>query len=401
MPRPRYQRGHVQLAGKREKKWKGFFYVYSQNTDGIETAKHRSVILGNRSEIRTKHEAEQRLAEIIERETQQSAQPGLVRRDATVAWFTEEVFVALRRSQWRSRKTAEGNLMVLKKHVLPALGAYKLEEVTSVLVQRMLDNKAQQRATATKGATRIETDRTYSHSLVRRMLILTRAILNEAVEQDYIRKNPARRCTMPATREVSRPALTPAQVAALLDVLEQRDRLIARLLSICALRAGELFGLRIADWVPMSDIDGGVLNIRQQITGRLKTKASSAPVVLTKALDQEIAEWVATADTRSRQSGLMFPSDADTPIAPANWLKRVLKPAAKKAGIDHITLHMFRRTYPTIGQHQQGGSVKDLQAQLRHARPDMTMTVYTQAVTPGVRAAAEYVEQRINEAKTA
>jgi integrase len=399
MARPRFQRGHVELVGKREKKWRGHFYIYVAGADGLVSTRHRTVTLGTRAEIRTKHEAESRLLEIIERETQQSANPSHVRYDATVAWFTIDVFIKLRLPKWKSRKTAELNLMVLECHILPVLGNCKLEDVTPVMIQEMLDIKAKQHPSETKGKGRVLANRTYSDSLVRRMYLLTRAIFQEAVEQDYIRKNPARRCTVPPTRDVSRPVLSPEQIAALLGILDQRDRLIVRLLSICALRAGEVFELRWGDWSPLQeDGSGGILSIRRQITGKLKTEASKAPVALTAALNDEIAGWCGTVDTRPRESGLMFPSESDTPIAPGNWLKRVLKPVAAKVGIDHVTLHMFRRTYPTIGQH--GGSVKDLQAQLRHARPDMTATVYMQALAPSVRAAAEYVEQRINEAKT-
>jgi integrase len=385
--------------GKREKKWKGFFYVYSRDAEGNESARHRSVILGSRSEIRSKHEAEQRLQEVIERETQQLEQPGFIRRDVTLGRFAAEVFVPLRRSGWRKDVTASVNLSVLERHVLPALGPFKLSEVTPLMIQQMLDEKAAAKVPVFKHGkeTGEVGGETYSKSLVRRMYVLTRAMFQEAVEQDYLRKNPAKRCRMPETREESRPVLSPAEVARLLGVLGTRDRLIVRLLSICALRAGEIFELRWDDWDPLrSDRSGGTLSIRRQITGRLKTPGSKAKVALTEALDEELTKWFGLSFDIA-QNSLIFPSEVGTPIAPGNWLKRVLKPAAAKVGINHVTHHMFRRTYPTIGQH--GGSVKDLQAQLRHASPDMTAEVYMQAVAPSVRAAAEYVEQKINGAE--
>jgi integrase len=396
MPRPKFQRGHVELTGKREKKWTGHYYTYVSGEDGAVTRRHHKVIVGTRAEIRTKHEAQQRLQQLIERETSQSSQPGRVRSDATVGWFAAEVFVPLRRPHWKKAVTASCNLSVLERHILPVLGPYRIEDVTPVMIQSMLDEKADSRVPIFRNGRPSGdlADRTFSRSLVKRIYILTKALFAEAVDQDVILKNPARRCTVPPQcPKPRRPALTEQQVAALLGVLGQRDHLIVRLLSLCALRAGELFALRWRDW----DDTAAVLFIREQISGDLKTESSAAPVVLTAALNDEMHEWYGNSkDTNHALDAFIFPSEAGTPIAPGNYLKRVLKPAAKNLGINHVTIHMFRRTYPTIGQH--GGSVKDLQAQLRHASPDMTASVYMQSIGPSVRAAAEFVERKIVEA---
>jgi hypothetical protein len=62
-----YQQGRVYEKGKRIKKWYGQFRLYMQDRDGKEVGKTRKVVLGLKSQLR-KHEAQEKLREIIHRE---------------------------------------------------------------------------------------------------------------------------------------------------------------------------------------------------------------------------------------------------------------------------------------------------------------------------------------------
>ena len=67
---------------------------------------------------------------------------------------------------------------------------------------------------------------------------------------------------------------------------------------------------------------------------------------------------------------LLFPTETGTPYRIGNYLKRVLKPIAAKAGIPDMTYRALRRTFAT--EFQRHGSPKDAQAQLRHSKLEMT-----------------------------
>jgi integrase len=56
----------------------------------------------------------------------------------------------------------------------------------------------------------------------------------------------------------------------------------------------------------------------------------------------------------------------------------MLKPAAERAGLGNVTFQMLRRTFSTLAQKTAG--VKDIQAQMRHARPDTTAAIYMQPI---------------------
>jgi integrase len=112
-----------------------------------------------------------------------------------------------------------------------------------------------------------------------------------------------------------------------------------------------------------------------------------------------------------RPEVFMFPSRRGTPLNPNNFLRRVLKKAAARtvsemrkngvelpdgflAGMNHQAL---RRTCATHMQHL--GSVKDIQAHLRHARPNITAEVYMQEIPASVRAAVELLDRELTQAK--
>ena len=79
----------------------------------------------------------------------------------------------------------------------------------------------------------------------------------------------------------------------------------------------------------------------------------------------------------------MFPNADGGFIDTANYRFRVLKPLAQRLGIQKLNFQILRRTMAT--QAQRMGSVKDIQAHLRHARPDTTAYEYMQELPESVQ----------------
>jgi integrase len=59
-------------------------------------------------------------------------------------------------------------------------------------------------------------------------------------------------------------------------------------------------------------------------------------------------------------------------------------------------IQALRRSCATHMQHE--GSVKDIQAHLRHAKPNMTANVYMQEIPASVQAAVESLDRKLSEA---
>lgn len=266
--------------------------------------------------------------------------------------------------------------------VLPRIGHKRLNAISTVEMQGILIDLAQ----------------TYGHDTVASTLSYLRAIFREANEADLILKDPARRLQMPVTREPSRPYTTLNQVVALEQSLSGRDLIALKLFSRCALRAGEVFGLRWGDIQPNQ-----TLQVRRSfskgIIGPPKTKESKKPILIPLELYEELQRLRITSEDPSTE-GWIFPAarkrgEASMPTSSANWLKRVLKPAASKLGFE-ITLHMLRRGFATMAS-QAGAMPKDIQRQMRHSRASTTADIYIQPVEESVRRTVETVDERIKE----
>ena len=89
----------------------------------------------------------------------------------------------------------------------------------------------------------------------------------------------------------------------------------------------------------------------------------------------------------------VFQSSNGTPIDGHNFLRRVLQPRAREAGITGITFQALRRTFAT--HFQAVGTVKDAQAQLRHTNASTTLNVYTQSIPASVQAAVEALDHKL------
>ena len=97
-------------------------------------------------------------------------------------------------------------------------------------------------------------------------------------------------------------------------------------------------------------------------------------------------DWVFPAARRRE-------SDRLSPIGQNNYRNRVLKPAAKKAGISDLDLLPLRRTCAT--HFGQKANTKDTQAQMRHADPQTTLKYYQQSIPESVKSAAVALEAEI------
>ena len=79
----------------------------------------------------------------------------------------------------------------------------------------------------------------------------------------------------------------------------------------------------------------------------------------------------------------MFPNADGGVLDPGNYRNRVLKPLAEALDFPKLTFQVLRRTMATRAQNL--GSVKDIQAHLRHSRADTTANEYMQELPESVQ----------------
>jgi integrase len=211
---------------------------------------------------------------------------------------------------------------------------------------------------------------------VRNLLAPVRALLATAHEDGLIRGNPASglRIVQRADGEQDEStakALTEDELRSLLAEVPDEWRLFFNVLAHTGLRIGEAVALTWAD------IDFGKrrLHVRRRLyRGRFdspKSRYGRRAVPLTEGLGQALWRLRGTAPDEAP----VFTTRDGTYLDASNVAARVLKPAAKRAGVPWAGFHTFRHTCATM-LFRHGLNAKQAQMWLGHHSPAFTLATY-------------------------
>jgi integrase len=211
---------------------------------------------------------------------------------------------------------------------------------------------------------------------VRNTLAPVRALLATAFEEGLIRSNPAsglriaQRVDVGETEERTK-ALTEEQLRALLGEIPNEWRLFFEFLTRTGLRIGEAIALT---W---EDIDFGKrrLHVRRRLyRGRLdapKSRYGKRTIPLSEGLARALWRLRGTAP----EVAPVFTTKVGTPLDASRVAARVLKPAARRAGVPWASFHTFRHTCATM-LFRHGLNAKQVQMWLGHHSPAFTLATY-------------------------
>jgi integrase len=242
-----------------------------------------------------------------------------------------------------------------------------------------------------------------SKSLLKGLLLHTRAIWKHARKKKIITENPTEDLRAKSKRRVSERYLSIDECQRLLSELTSRDHLVVRIFIQLGLRPEELFALR------RNDVQGDQLRIDEALIegqpGPVKTPASDAFVYVPPDLAMELQNWLECSD--GEPTDFLFQPRKGRParfLNANNYRERVLQPAAIRAKVglidtgkedEHgkpilktdVDFRVLRRTCATLF----GDVAKDpksTQTQLRHADPTITLKHYQKSIPATVKAAA-------------
>src|SRR5580658_2123974 len=269
-----HQKGWVSVRGK---KWYGYFRrtVIDPKTNELK-AVSTPVALGLKSEM-TKYEARERLEVEIKRLTGQISETGVVRNgNVTFGWFVRNHYLPLKEADWKD-ETAKVKKYLIQADLIDAFDNIRLENLDKLTLQSHLNRLA----------------KTRSRDRVLQIGSYMRAIFREAVEQDFLPKDPARTVKTPSElRESDKTTLSWDQLRAALSMLPLRDRILLTLDMTNALRPGELFGLRWSCFNPeLCLIEIKETTYKGKIRPWGKTKGSLTKIPIAQALADELLAW--------------------------------------------------------------------------------------------------------------
>ncbi|KIZ13549.1 tyrosine-type recombinase/integrase [Streptomyces natalensis] len=252
----------------------------------------------------------------------------------------------------RSRERHES---VIRLHLLPTFGERPLSSITTARV----------RAWRTACL-----ERTGEPTVVKAYQIL-RAILNTAVDDELIRRNPCRIKGADRYDVPERPVLTVAEVYAVADAITPRYRLLVLLAAFTGLRFGELASLRRRD----VDTDNAALMVRrsqaEMQTGALfdkapKSDAGVRPVAFPNELLPDVKRCL-DAYAGSGRDGHVFLGPQGGRLRRSNFRDDWIN-ARKKAGITaDVHFHDLRHTGNTLAA--SGASLRELMTRMGHSTP--------------------------------
>lgn len=273
----------------------------------------------------------------------------------------------------------------LDKHVCPAIGDLKLRDLKAIHIQRMLDNARDVSRTQRKG-------KPLGSTSLRNLLVFTRAMLVWAIKQGLCNENVALKVEMPRQEHIERPALTPADAAAMLGAARGSDLFAVVATAIgTGLRRSELCGLRWNDL----DLDTGTIAVRRAaanvnrkvIVKNTKTKnsrrADHLAAFVISILAEHKREQLARYDAlfgpfqarKHQREGYVFALHGGEVWDP-NELSRAFARFIRRKKLPHYRLHDLRHGYASLA-FAAGVPLAVVSRSLGHASIGITADVYT------------------------
>ncbi len=360
--RAKWQRPRVFATGTREALWKVEYRVYFIGVDGKEYSRHKSKTWSraNFTKAQAQAAADRMMLEL---------QQGGPKADGsmTLRAFYESIYLPIRSRRWTGN-TPVAAANTWKNHIAPQLGKLKLEEITKATIQLHLGRLA---------------DAGLGESTVGGVLVRLRSILEEAVENDYIPRNVARRIEIPRCKPAEETrSLTEEEVQALWDGTTGREYLMWRVMILTGARIGEVLPLDRTDIRPDGlMIDEAIVNGEVKLPKRGKKRLAALP----ESLRAELEEWLTTHTAR-----LIFPSERGHVYRRnAKQVEDILHRG--RAIVPGLTFRQCRTTFASLFE----GDEADRTSIMGHHSTKFTLETYRKPIMERRQASVEKLDERL------
>ena len=297
-----------------------------------------------------------------------------------------------------TRQSMDG---LVRVHLLPVFGDYKLSKLTTPILQQQVNKWADKANKGEKGA----------YANYNFLNNINRRILQYGVTMQVIQHNPARDVIIPRKQQNKEHKIkffSNQELKHFLDYLENLDQssyenffdyVLYKTLLATGCRIGEALALEWSD----IDLEKGIISIsktlnRYQETNTPKSKSGLREIDIDMATVSLLKQYKKRQQVQSwqlgRSEGIVF-TPFTTKYAYACLLRKRLQSHFKAAGVPDISFHGFRHTHATIMLYA-GIEAKDLQYRLGHSNISMTLNTYVHATKEGAKKAVSIFEAAIS-----
>ena len=297
-----------------------------------------------------------------------------------------------------SQQSMEG---IVRLHILPVFGDYKLNSLTTPIIQQQVNKWADRANRGEKGAYA-------NYSFLNN---INRRILQYGVTMQVIQHNPARDVIIPRKQQAKEQKIRffsnqeLKKFLAYLDSMDLNlyenlfDYVLYKTLLATGCRIGEALALEWSD----INLKTGTISIsktlnRYQETNTPKSKAGLRDIEIDPATISLLKQYKKRQQLEWWKLGtsenIVF-TPFTTKYAYACLLRKRLQGHFKSAEVPDISFHGFRHTHATIMLYA-GIEAKDLQYRLGHSNITMTLNTYVHATKEGAKKAVSIFETAIS-----
>ena len=291
----------------------------------------------------------------------------------------------------------------LRLHVIPALGAIKLTDLTPPMVQRFVNDLGKE--THKRKALSPKTIKNI-HGVLHRALL-------QAVIIGYIRTNPADHCTLP---RVIKPDIKPMDDTMIVKFIEavkgERYEELFLITLFTGLRQGEVLGVEwsCVDW------ERGILTVKKQLQREKKAGGGFYLTTLKNGKTRTIcmAPFILNLFRQRKQKqeqerqnaydlwnedfpGLVFETETGGHVSHTT-IRKHFKRIVEKIGMPEERFHDLRHSF-AVASLQNGDDIKTVQENLGHHSAAFTLDVYGHVTDRMKQASAQRMEEYFSKLK--
>jgi integrase len=230
---------------------------------------------------------------------------------------------------------------------------------------------------------------------------LLRAILNTAVEEDILARNPCRIRSAGNEQSDERPLVEAAFVMELAEAIDPYLRALVLLAGFAGLRTGEMLGLRRRD-IDLLRRQATVRLQAQQIIGQGRVvrepkseagkRTVALPLVVIEALELHLSKYVGPS-----ADAFVFVGPRGKPLL-RNVLSRRWQAACRAVGApEGLRIHDLRHHAATLAARMPGITTKELMARIGHGSSRAAL-IYQHATEKRDHAVAAYIDDAVQSA---
>ena len=381
---------------------------------------------------RTMEEAKKRKMEI---EYSQMAGTFTIPKCSTLRELLDEYVELYGKRKW-SISAYTSNLGLINNYIKPIIGKMKLNEITSLALEKYYQVLLKTPAVKKKNNKKYSKEESFvTTATIRKVHNLLRSALAQAEKWDLVEKNPAHYATLPKHEAKAREIWdAPTLFKAIECCTDPRLRLSLNLAFSCSLRIGELLGLTW-DCVDVSEesiaagtayifitkelqrvkkdtmntLDSkdilfnfpeqGLHNNTTLVLKKPKTESSVRKVFLPKTVAEMLVAWKMEQEATKKAMGgdymdfnLVIATDLGMPTE-SSIIRKAMKELIEENNLPPVVFHSLRHSSITYKLKLTGGDIKAVQGDSGHAQASMVTDQYSHILDENRRTNAQLIEK--------